>query len=460
MTGPSKPISFSLDGEPLQGLPGDTVAAALLRNGVTTFTRSIKYHRPRGPFCLSGSCGQCLLRVDGVPSLPSCRVPLREGLACERQNAPTGAESDFLRAVDFLYPSGLDHHHLMVQSRLLGRVALEVARRLSGLGTLPERVGQPVPGAVREVEIAVVGSGAAGLGAARAALEQGAGVVVLEREAEPGGAALLALDDSAQDAAAAAAQVEAVRREGGEVLCEAEVVGLYPAGEGAPALLAVRQGERLTALRARRVVVAAGGLPQPLPFPGVDRPGVYAARGLLQLARRCGVQVRAGRAEPGQGAPLLAVVGSGRELDDCARALARAGYAIARRIEATFAEAARPTAPGDLLRGRVLRARGAPVRELQVEPAGGGAVEKIRCDAVALAFPPAPAHELATCAGARAAFSAEANGFPVETDREGLTCVPWLYAAGTSSGAGRERAGASGAAAGAAAARSLRAERA
>ena len=76
-------IAFSLDGQRLLGRAGDTLAAALLRNGVTTFTRSIKYHRPRGPFCFAGSCGQCLLRVDGVPSLPACRVRVEEGMACD-----------------------------------------------------------------------------------------------------------------------------------------------------------------------------------------------------------------------------------------------------------------------------------------------------------------------------------------------------------------------------------------
>src|SRR5438105_5597986 len=106
-------IRISLDGAAIEAQEGDTIAAALLRARVTTFTRSIKYHRPRGPFCLQGSCGQCLMRVDGVPSVPACRVPVEEGMACERQNAPLGfVESDVFRAADFLFPEHLDHHHL------------------------------------------------------------------------------------------------------------------------------------------------------------------------------------------------------------------------------------------------------------------------------------------------------------------------------------------------------------
>src|SRR5438552_4866499 len=163
-----------LDGDAIEAQLEDSVAAALLRAGVTTFTRSIKYHRPRGPFCFSGSCGQCLLRIDGVPSLPACRVPLREGMRCARQNAPLGADADVLRAADFLFPERLDHHHLMVRSRLLGRVALEVARRLAGLGQLPDAVQPKQPGALREEQVVVIGGGPAGMSAAIAAAQRGA----------------------------------------------------------------------------------------------------------------------------------------------------------------------------------------------------------------------------------------------------------------------------------------------
>src|SRR3954454_8990864 len=158
-----------LDGEAIDAAPGDTVAAALLRAGVTTFTRSIKYHRPRGPFCLAGSCGQCLMRIDGVPSLPACRVEAQEGMRCERQNGPLGVDRDLFRAADFLFPEGLDHHHLLTGSRLLGRVALEVARRLGGLGELPDGMRAPLLGELSIADVVVVGGGPAGVAAAQSA---------------------------------------------------------------------------------------------------------------------------------------------------------------------------------------------------------------------------------------------------------------------------------------------------
>src|SRR6184192_1295120 len=171
-----------LDGDPIEAQPEDSVAGALLRAGVTTFTRSIKYHRPRGPFCLSGTCGQCLMRIDGVPSLLACRAQAEEGMVCERQNGPLGVEKDLFRAADFLFAEGLDHHHLLTGSRVLGRVALEIARRLAGLGELPAAARAPVRGEVRTVRVAIIGAGPAGVAAARAA---GPGALLIERNPRP-----------------------------------------------------------------------------------------------------------------------------------------------------------------------------------------------------------------------------------------------------------------------------------
>src|SRR5712671_4673395 len=310
---PGRTLSFSLDGDRLEGREGDTVASALLRQGVTTFTRSIKYHRPRGPFCLSGSCGQCLLRIGGVPSLLACRVPLREGMRCARQNAPLGADADVLRAADFLFPEKLDHHHLLVGSRLLGRVALEVARRLAGLGQLPDEAQPPIPGAIREEEMVVVGGGPAGISAALAAARRGARVLLLERDARLGGAALLGIEESAPGAEWVEEHRRALAAANVEVVLDAEAIGLYAndaaAGPGKPALLAVRRPAAVIAILADAAVVATGGVSQPLPFPGVDRPGVYAARGLLALALHQGVRV----------GERVCVVGEGTELIGCAR---------------------------------------------------------------------------------------------------------------------------------------------
>lgn len=398
---------ISLDGQFLDAQPDDSVAEALLRARITTFSRSIKYHRPRGPFCFSGSCGQCLMQIDGLPSQFACRVRVQEGMKCARQNAPLGADTDVLRASDFVFAQGLDHHHLLTGSKLLGRVALEVARRLAGLGELPQAVQPVVAGALRKVRLAIVGGGPAGLAAARAA---GPDAVLLEREKQLGGAARLGL------AHASEVQVPC------EVMLEAECVGLYTndtklAGN---ALLAVRVGSpsaanvRLLVLVAEKVIVANGAAPRPLPFPGGDRPGVYAARGLLALKDRI--------------AERIVAAGEGEELQTCAAALRKKGYQVLREVPASAK----------------LRALGNPVSALDV----GG--ERVRCDAVAIALRPSPLHELASSVGAQARWDSAAGGFPVQTDAQGRTSVAWLFAAGRVAGQGGARAADSGALAGAA----------
>jgi hypothetical protein len=121
----------------------------------------------------------------------------------------------------------------------------------------------------------------------------------------------------------------------------------------------------------------------------------------------------------------LALVGEGEEARRCGEALSRRGYEMVG------------------VRGIPKRALGNPVQALDT-----AAGERIRCDAVALALPPAPLHELASSAGAEAHF--DGAGFPVQTDLEGRTAVSWLFAAGTAAG---RPASASGEAAGKAACR-------
>jgi NADPH-dependent 2,4-dienoyl-CoA reductase/sulfur reductase-like enzyme len=248
----------------------------------------------------------------------------------------------------------------------------------------------------------VIGAGPAGLAAARTAAEQGVPTLLVEFGAAAGGAALLGIDPAAPDAAWIAQQQAAFTSRGGELLLSSGCVGLYANDtprEG-NALFVVRQREGLIAVVAERVVVATGGASQPLPFPGVDRPGVHAARGLVELHARCGV--RAGE--------KLAVIGSERrELENCAAALRRAGYELVKVAT---------SAPQ--------RALGNPVRGIDLEG------ERIRCDAVAIALPPAPLHDLATSVGATARW--DGNGFPLQTDAAGRTAVPWLFAAGRVAG--------------------------
>ena len=180
------PVTIELDGEAFPACDGEPVAASLLAVDQFIFSRSPKYHRPRGPFCFTGACAQCLMRVDGVPNVPTCRVPAREGLRLERQNALLDARVDLLRANDFVFRDWFNHHEFLAGVPIAETVLLKVARQLAGLGTLPERPApQRAPARYESHELVIVGAGVAGR-AASEALGTTPHLVV-EREVRGGG---------------------------------------------------------------------------------------------------------------------------------------------------------------------------------------------------------------------------------------------------------------------------------
>lgn len=76
-------IFFLFEGQPIMAAQGMSVAAALLASGITTFRQSAVSHTGRGPFCLMGTCYECVVMVDGV-SVQACMTPVRAGLVVDR----------------------------------------------------------------------------------------------------------------------------------------------------------------------------------------------------------------------------------------------------------------------------------------------------------------------------------------------------------------------------------------
>src|SRR5712691_7291144 len=102
-------VTFFFDGRQVTAFEGDSVAPALFAAGVRTFTRSFKYHRPRGLLCVAGRCPNCLMNVDGVPNVRVCVEPARDGIQIRSQNAFPSIERDLLNVfdkVDRLLPVG------------------------------------------------------------------------------------------------------------------------------------------------------------------------------------------------------------------------------------------------------------------------------------------------------------------------------------------------------------------
>src|SRR5262252_9466126 len=99
---PDRRVTFSFEGRTIEALEGQSIGAALYAAGVRVFTRSFKYHRPRGLFCMTGDCPNCLMNVDGRPNVRTCIEPACDGQTVTHQNAWPSLEFDALRVFDKL----------------------------------------------------------------------------------------------------------------------------------------------------------------------------------------------------------------------------------------------------------------------------------------------------------------------------------------------------------------------
>lgn len=290
---PGPAIHFFFNGRRLRAREGESVAAALYAAGVRIFSRSFKYHRPRGLFCLSGRCSHCLMRVDGVPNVRICRERVRPGMRVESQNAWPCLRLDAAALAGLFSPlirPGFQYRRF-IRPRGLYHLWEGFLRRMAGIGSLAEP--QSVVQARRrdaQPELLVVGAGAAGLSAAWHAAQSGARVWVVEREARLGGRRLydtaLVTDPETKTRRHAVTHVSelATRLEGLEscrIVREATAFGWYDED-----ILAVMAPGELWDLRPQRTILATGSYETPMTFANNDLPGVFLAEGLQRLMHR------------------------------------------------------------------------------------------------------------------------------------------------------------------------------
>ncbi len=389
---PQDPVTITHDGAAVVAQRGEPLVLPLLVAGGHALSRSPKLHRPRGPYCLRGACEGCLVRVDGVPNVMACQHAVQGEERVQTQNVLGSRELDLLGATDYLFPRGIDHHRLFAGLRGVSSLVQAFARRVSGLGRLPDEVLAERSAERREVDVLIVGGGAAGLGAAAVL---GKTALLCDDQPELGGA--LGLLDSR-----AAAELAARARSAGcELLGRTVAAALArEPDDGSGRLTALLVGPGGTLLvRPRQVLVATGSHdPSPL-FENNDAPGVMSARAAL-LALRRGVAV--GR--------RVAVVGEGR--------FARRFVELAQgRIECL-----------ELDPESVLRALGRPeLSRILVRAAG--AERRLRADALIFDGPASPAFELCVQAGARLHFDPQ-RGYVPERAPDG-SVAPNVFAAGS-----------------------------
>lgn len=406
-------LRFSFDGETVEGLQGDTIASALFAGGRRVFSRSFKYHRPRGLLCCSGACANCLVAVDGRPGVRACTEPLRGGMKVEHLNAWPSLERDVMRAVDRfggpLTPPGF-YYKTMIRPRRMWPVFEWGLRRIAGLGRLAGQDEREWRTSYRRrhADVLVIGGGLAGLSAAVAAARLGADVVLVDDGAQAGGRLLH--EGSHQQAGELASCARAL---GVELLTAASALGYYDG------LVAVWQGSVLHQIRARAHVAATGTIDQPLVFAGNDLPGVMtsdATRRLLALyALRPGSRaVVATTGDRGLRAALaleqagveIALVADERDAGDATLTARLAEHEIALMAGATIVGAAGADAVEQVTIAH-LAGDGRPV---------AGTERTVACDLVVVSGGSLPATSLLAQAGAAMTFEPAGGQFlPGET---------------------------------------------
>jgi len=430
----ARELGFEFDGKPVRALEGDTIASALFAGGRRTFTRSFKYHRPRGLLCCAGQCPNCLVSVDGDPGVRACTEPVRDGMRVGHLNAVPSLDRDAMRVVDLVggpfTPPGF-YYKTFKRPRRLWPLYERVLRHAAGLGRPPEpRIEREwrTDYRRRHADVLVVGGGPAGLAAATRAAQLGADVVVADEGPEPGGHLL-----ERGEAERARALAAAAREAGVELMSPATALGLFDG------LIAIWERDTLHQVRAARHVIATGAIEQPLMFTGNDLPGVMLSRAARRLLALYALA-------PGRRA---VVATAGEEGSEAAIALRDAGVEVVavadlrprpastpetdRRLEALGVEVLRETT--------VVKAKGRrAVRRAVLARVDGegrpmaGTERSLACDLLVVSGGVAPAGSLLLQAGARTEYDPATAAFAVVDVPDGL------HAAGEVAGLGGDRA--------------------
>ncbi len=291
MSEPSEILTFLFNGKPVTASAGDTIASALYRSGQRIFSRSFKYHRPRGLLCLTGKCPNCLMNVDGTPNVRTCTTRIVAGMRVTHQNAYPSLENDFLSVVqrfDWLMPVGW-YYKTMTNPRVW-HAAEPFVRKVAGLGVAPslDNVSGNYEHSYRHTEVAIVGGGPAGITSAIELATQGEQVTLIDDQPALGGHLRYSKspDTSPADLVARVRALPNIR-----VLQGCYCFGLYEGN-----LLGVvrprkdpKDAERLIHLRAGRVVVATGAYESPLLFPNNDLVGIMLSTAVQRLIHLHGI---------------------------------------------------------------------------------------------------------------------------------------------------------------------------
>ncbi|MEO6338899.1 MAG: 2Fe-2S iron-sulfur cluster-binding protein, partial [Caulobacteraceae bacterium] len=320
----TRPVSFRFDGKALQGYAGDTLASALVANGVRLLGRSFKYHRPRGLLTAGPEEPNGLVELrTGARREPNTKAPtveLFEGLVAASQNRWPSLRFDLLSINQLLSPlfvGGFYYKTFMWPAAFWEKVYEPLIRRTAGLGRAAAVADPDVyDKAYAFCDVLVIGAGPAGLAAAQTAARSGARVILCDDDFALGGRLLSErYDIDGIDGTAWAQGVEAELAASPEVtiMRRTQVFGAYDGGvygalervsDHLAEPLPHQPRQRLWRIVARRTVLAAGAVERQLVFGGNDRPGVMSAAAVRTYLNRFG-------AAPGRTAAVFTTTDDG-----------------------------------------------------------------------------------------------------------------------------------------------------
>jgi len=435
----SRSLQFKFDGRSYRGFQGDTLASALLANGVQLVGRSFKYHRPRGILSAGSEEPNALVELrSGARREPNTRattVELYDGLEAASQNRWPSLRFDLLSLTAPLSPfmgAGFYYKTFMWPAAFWEKLYEPLIRRAAGLGCA---AGLPDPDHYEKAflysDVLVIGAGPAGLAAALAAGRSGARVVLCDESFEFGGRLLSErreIDGAPADAWLAAVKAELASMPEVRLMPRTTVFGVYDGGTyGALERVADHLPEppphqprqRYWQIIAKRAVLASGAIERPIVFGGNDRPGVMLAGAVRTYINRFGVV-------PGR---QCVVVTTGDDGWRTAYDLQSAGANVA-IVDARKSVGPALLAKADKAGIRVLLGAQAKAVHGRMLVAGldvvleSGATEYLPCDLVAMSNGWNPAIHLTTHLGGKPAWDAARFAFlPPQALPPGLSVV-------------------------------------
>jgi sarcosine oxidase subunit alpha len=319
-------LRFTWNGEPRTAFAGDTIASALAAHGERVFSRSFKYHRPRGLLTASFLDPGCTVQVGDEPNVRGAHRRVETGMEVSSQNTWPSLAFDVKAAnqlVGRFLTAGFYYKTFIKPQRLWPAYQKVLARFATGGRLRPDAPHGYYDKRYAHADVIVAGGGPAGMAAAVAATRAGASVLLVEEEYELGGH--LRWGGAAELAALAELRAAVAAEPGIEVLTNSAVTARYDDN-----WIAIVQrelpnvAERLIKARVKVLVAAPGLIERPYVFAGNDLPGVMLGTAVRRLINLYAVK-------PGERAVVLTANAEG---DAAAADLARAGVEVVRVLDA------------------------------------------------------------------------------------------------------------------------------